>query len=65
MTVSGGRYIHTVLSTAKGHDLPPLLLLKTFLYCSKYDRTNKGGLSWEDVQAMILGNMNIVDPVGW
>lgn len=32
---------------------------------SKYDRTNKGGLSWEDIQAMILGNMNIVDPVGW
>jgi hypothetical protein len=33
--------------------------------CSKYDRSNKGGLSWEDIQSMILANMNIVDPVGW
>ncbi|KAF8072391.1 SOP1 [Scenedesmus sp. PABB004] len=43
---------------------------------SKYDRGNKGGLSWDDLQArargltgarraMILGNMNIMDPVGW
>jgi hypothetical protein len=40
----------------------PLLLPRP---CSKYDKSNKGGLSWEDIQAMILGNMNIVDPVGW
>jgi peroxygenase len=32
---------------------------------SKYDRNNKGGLDWNDLQNMILGNMNIVDPVGW
>lgn len=32
---------------------------------SKYDSNNKGGLSWEDLQNMILGNMNIMDPVGW
>ena len=32
---------------------------------SKFDRTNKGGLSWDDIQAMILANMNIMDPVGW
>eukprot|EP00775_Hariotina_reticulata_P012865 gene12865-12991_t len=32
---------------------------------SKFDRENKGGLSWEDLQRMLLANMNIVDPVGW
>jgi hypothetical protein len=32
---------------------------------SKFDRENKGGLSWGDLQRMILANMNIVDPVGW
>lgn len=32
---------------------------------SKFDGENKGGLSWEDLQRMILANMNIVDPVGW
>ncbi|KIZ07200.1 hypothetical protein MNEG_0751 [Monoraphidium neglectum] len=32
---------------------------------SKYDRDNKGGLNWNDIQEMIKGNMNIVDPVGW
>lgn len=32
---------------------------------SKYDRNNKNGLDWNDIQSLILGNMNIVDPVGW
>ncbi|KAI8464843.1 MAG: Caleosin related protein-domain-containing protein [Monoraphidium minutum] len=32
---------------------------------SKYDRTNKGGLSWDDLNAMIHANKNIVDPNGW
>lgn len=32
---------------------------------SKYDKENKGGLSWENIQQMILGNMNIMDPAGW
>lgn len=32
---------------------------------SKYDRGNKGGLSWADMQAMVYGNSNIGDPVGW
>lgn len=32
---------------------------------SKYDRNNKGGLSWDDIQTMVMGNMNINDPVGW
>lgn len=32
---------------------------------TKYDREAKGGLSWNDIQNLILGNMNIMDPVGW
>jgi hypothetical protein len=48
------------------HNCPLLLcLLHGLRACSKYDKTNKGGLAWEDIQQMILGNMNIVDPVGW
>lgn len=32
---------------------------------TKYDRENKGGLSWTDIGKMVRGNMNIMDPVGW
>jgi len=32
---------------------------------SKYDRENKGGLSWNDIQEMVYGNMNAMDPTGW
>jgi len=32
---------------------------------SKYDKGNKGGLSWADIQEMVYGNMNVNDPVGW
>lgn len=32
---------------------------------SKYDAGNKGGLSWDDIQAMVKGNRNVNDPVGW
>jgi peroxygenase len=32
---------------------------------SKYDRGNKGGLDWRDINDMIQGNMNIMDPAGW
>lgn len=32
---------------------------------SKYDSQNKGGLSWNDIQEMVYGNMNVNDPVGW
>lgn len=32
---------------------------------SKYDRENKGALSWKDIQEMVYNNMNVNDPVGW
>jgi len=32
---------------------------------SKYDKENKGGLSWRDIQDMVYGNMNVNDFVGW
>lgn len=32
---------------------------------SKYDRENKGGLAWKDIQEMVYSNMNIMDPTGW
>jgi len=32
---------------------------------SKYDKENKGGLSWRDIQEMVYGNMNVNDPNGW
>lgn len=32
---------------------------------SKYDKGNKGALSWYDINDMVRGNMNIVDPNGW
>lgn len=32
---------------------------------SKFDRENKGGLAWKDIQEMVYSNMNIVDPTGW
>ncbi|KAJ9527701.1 hypothetical protein QJQ45_025980 [Haematococcus lacustris] len=32
---------------------------------SKYDKENKGALSWRDIQEMVYGNANINDPVGW
>jgi hypothetical protein len=32
---------------------------------SKYDSGNKGGLTWDDVQALVKGNMNVNDFVGW
>ncbi|PSC73727.1 caleosin CLO3-2 isoform B [Micractinium conductrix] len=32
---------------------------------SKYDKGNKGGLSFQDVQDMVRGNRNIMDPTGW
>ncbi|GIL80563.1 hypothetical protein Vretimale_16017 [Volvox reticuliferus] len=32
---------------------------------SKYDRDNKGGLGWKDMQELIKSHRNIFDPVGW
>lgn len=32
---------------------------------SKFDRENKGGLSWRDIQEMVYANMNVNDFVGW
>ncbi|EFJ40618.1 hypothetical protein VOLCADRAFT_69295 [Volvox carteri f. nagariensis] len=32
---------------------------------SKYDRDNKGGLGWRDIQELVYSHMNINDPVGW
>ncbi|PNH06475.1 putative peroxygenase 3 [Tetrabaena socialis] len=32
---------------------------------SKFDRDNKGGLGWKDIQEMVYANMNINDPTGW
>jgi len=32
---------------------------------SKYDKENKGGLSWNDIQDMVYGNMNVNDFAGW
>ncbi|EFN52997.1 hypothetical protein CHLNCDRAFT_12749, partial [Chlorella variabilis] len=32
---------------------------------SKYDTDNKGGLTLSDVNEMVRGNRNIMDPVGW
>jgi peroxygenase len=32
---------------------------------SKYDSGNKGALSWDDIQHMVRGNMNVNDPIGW
>lgn len=32
---------------------------------SKYDRENKGGISWRDIQEMVYTNSNVNDPVGW
>ncbi|KXZ46688.1 hypothetical protein GPECTOR_41g652 [Gonium pectorale] len=32
---------------------------------SKFDRDNKGGLGWKDIQELVYTNMNINDPNGW
>ncbi|KAG2447872.1 hypothetical protein HYH02_007328 [Chlamydomonas schloesseri] len=32
---------------------------------SKFDKDNKGGLGWTDIQQMVYNNMNINDPNGW
>ncbi|KAG2492156.1 hypothetical protein HYH03_009647 [Edaphochlamys debaryana] len=32
---------------------------------SKFDKDNKGGLGWKDIQEMVYTNMNINDPNGW
>lgn len=32
---------------------------------TKYDKENKGGLSWDDIEEMCQSNRNIGDPVGW
>ncbi|GBF90707.1 hypothetical protein Rsub_03008 [Raphidocelis subcapitata] len=31
----------------------------------QYDKRNKGALDWNDINDMIQGNTNIVDPTGW
>lgn len=32
---------------------------------SKYDRDNKGGLSWRNIQEMVYNNLNAYDVFGW
>lgn len=32
---------------------------------TKYDKDRKGGLSLKDIQSMVRGNRNIMDPTGW
>lgn len=32
---------------------------------SKFDKGNKGGLSWSDIKTLMVENSNIMDPTGW
>lgn len=72
-------FLPTPLTVACSNHHPPAVLLPTEVYdtegrfvpqkfedlFAKFDSGNKGGLSWDDIQRMILANMNIIDPTGW